>query len=247
MDNPSTQNRQPLRREVRPIPQEPEKRKMRIKMWMGWMLIIAAIIFDVVELLGGYISAEIIAAIVGIIGSFVFWVWFLILGVPYSSNTKKFGVSIVMNIAEVIPGFDAIPFWFFWTLGMVIIVGMVRMEDKGEKPSIIGGFFEGFAVAETLNPVGLPIAVATMGLNRARRFAKKKAGVGQADWVKQQNEELKNPDRIEEIREKYNSKKTSPQVNAGNNILEMGNNVLDLRNKVKKPSTSAKSPLKKDA
>src|SRR3989338_7590742 len=156
-ENSAQQNQTVLRRPVRPIPQEVAPRKMRIKIWMGWALIISAICVDLVELLGGYISFEIIATIVGWVASFVFWVWFL------------------------------------WTLGMVTIVGMVRMEDKGEKPSIIGGFLEGFALAETLNPVALPIAIGTTGLNRARRFVKRKAGVGQANWVKQ-DEETDNAD-----------------------------------------------------
>ncbi|KKQ77633.1 MAG: hypothetical protein A3A96_03135 [Candidatus Zambryskibacteria bacterium RIFCSPLOWO2_01_FULL_39_39] len=192
-ENSAQQNQTVLRRPVRPIPQEVAPRKMRIKIWMGWALIISAICVDLVELLGGYISFEIIATIVGWVASFVFWVWFLILGVPYSSNTKKFVMAIIMNLLEIIPGLDAIPVWFLWTLGMVTIVGMVRMEDKGEKPSIIGGFLEGFALAETLNPVALPIAIGTTGLNRARRFVKRKAGVGQANWVKQ-DEETDNAD-----------------------------------------------------
>ena len=180
-ENSAQQNQTVLRRPVRPIPQEVAPRKMRIKIWMGWALIISAICVDLVELLGGYISFEIIATIVGWVASFVFWVWFLILGVPYSSNTKKFVMAIIMNLLEIIPGLD------------VTIVGMVRMEDKGEKPSIIGGFLEGFALAETLNPVALPIAIGTTGLNRARRFVKRKAGVGQANWVKQ-DEETDNAD-----------------------------------------------------
>ena len=55
-ENSAQQNQTVLRRPVRPIPQEVAPRKMRIKIWMGWALIISAICVDLVELLGGYIS-----------------------------------------------------------------------------------------------------------------------------------------------------------------------------------------------
>ncbi|KKP56251.1 MAG: hypothetical protein UR80_C0048G0001 [Parcubacteria group bacterium GW2011_GWB1_35_5] len=238
-----TPNQMPLRRPVRAMPQQQEKRKMRIKIWMGWALIIVALIADIVELLGGYISATIIAIIVGIVASFVFWVWFLILGVPYSSNTKKFAVAITMNIAEVIPGLDAIPFWFFWTLGMIIIVGMVRMEDKGEKPSIFGGFFEGFAVAETLNPIVAPIAAATMAAGKARRFVKRKAGVGEANWVKEQEEEnkqaIRNPERIKEIMNKYNPQTKQSEKSRNKNVLDLKKSTTTASHKLNQPFKKA--------
>ena len=140
-------------------------------------------------------------------------------------------MAIIMNLLEIIPGLDAIPVWFLWTLGMVTIVGMVRMEDKGEKPSIIGGFLEGFALAETLNPVALPIAIGTTGLNRARRFVKRRAGVGQADWIKQNEETdntdttMSNLDRIQQIKNKYQNKTSTFEKKSENNVLDLKKNI----------------------
>jgi len=238
-----TPNQVPLRRPVRAIPQQQEKRKMRIKIWMGWALIISAIIVDLIELLGGYISFEIIGTFAGWLASFVFWIWFLILGVPYSSNTKRFVMAIIMNVIEIIPGLDAIPFLFMWTLGMVIIVGMVRMEDKGEKPSIFGGFFEGFAVAETLNPIVAPIAVATMAAGKTRRFIKRKAGVGEADWVKEQEEEnkqvIRNPERIKEIMNKYNPQTKQSEKSSNKNVLDLKKSTTTASHKLNQPFKKA--------
>lgn len=154
---------------------------------MGWALIISAICVDAIELLGGYLSFEIIAIVVGFLASFVFWVWFLILGVPYSSNTKRFMMTIITNLGENIPFLDAIPYYFLWTLGMIIIVGMVKMEDRGEKPSYLGGLIEG--LASTPSPVA---AALLKPLNAERRFIKRKLGVGQADWIKENKKTINN-------------------------------------------------------
>lgn len=181
-----TEAREPLRRPVRPVPNPEPQRKMRIKNWMGWALIISAFCVDVIELIGGYLSAEIIAIVVGFIASFTFWVWFLILEVPYSSNTKRFAMVIITNLGENIPGLDAVPYYFLWTLGMIMIVGMVKMEDKGEKPSYFGGLIEG--LASTPSPVA---AALLKPLSAERRFIKRSLRVGQADWVEQERERKK--------------------------------------------------------
>lgn len=182
-----TEAREPLRRPVRPVPNPEPQRKMRIKNWMGWALIISAFCVDVIELIGGYLSFEIIAIVVGVLASFTFWVWFLILEVPYSSNTKLFAMTIITNLGENIPGLDAVPYYFLWTLGMIVIVGMVKMEDKGEKPSYFGGLIEGLASTPS------PLAAAVFKpLNAERRFIKKNIGIGQANWVKQEKKEREN-------------------------------------------------------
>lgn len=177
-----TEVREPLRRPVR-IPEPPTERRMRISAWMGWALIISAVLVDLVELAGVYLSIGIIATIVGFVASLGFWVWFLILEIPYSSNTKRFILVIIENLGENIPFADAIPYYFLWTLGMIIIVGMVRMEDKGEKPSYFGGLIEGLASTPS------PIAAAIFKpLSAERRFIKRSLGVSQASWVEQEKE-----------------------------------------------------------
>jgi hypothetical protein len=232
MDDTFPQNQTALTRPVRQFSQQ-EERKERIKIWMGWALIITALCVDLIELLGGYISFELIGTFAGFIASFVFWVWFLILGVPYSSNTKRFAMALITNVGEVIPGLDAIPFWFLWTAGMIIIVGMVRMEDKGENPTILGGIREGLTVLSVSNPVTF---VALTIMNKTRRFVKKSVGIGQADWVKQ-NGKTHNimPDlgKLQQIKNKYQARPSQP-------VGKIGNNVLNLKNKA--VPTSNKSP-----
>ncbi len=149
MDEAIEQNagiqREPLIRPVRKYPREKEV-KHRIKIWMAYCLIVFAVMIDFAELGTTYIGVVVIGGILSnLIAAFattVFWIWFLILGVPYSANTKRFGVMVVTHVAEYVPVADALPFWFMWTIGMAVTIGMVRMEDKGEKPTILGGILE---------------------------------------------------------------------------------------------------------
>lgn len=164
---------------------------------MAWALFISAFIVDLIELVGGYISFEIIATIIGIVASFVFWVWFLILGVTYTSNTKVFASSLIMNVGEVIPGLDAIPFWFLWTIGMLFIVTLTRMEDRGQEPTILGAFRRIGAWTSVPAGIGIPMLIGQTYRDRKRvsrqRLEKRK-----------ENEEImEHPERMQEIKEKY--------------------------------------------
>ncbi len=172
------------------------KHEQRIKIWMAWALIISALLTDLAEMfitwLGIIFVGGLISEIIAFVATVAFGVWFLILGVPFTSNTKKLTLSIVTIIVELIPGFDAVPVLAFgWTIGMVITIGMTRMEDKGEEPSITGGLLEGLGITmlNPLNPVTIPIGIGVNLVNKSRRFAKRKAGVGQADWVKEEEEQ----------------------------------------------------------
>ena len=186
------------------------KHRERIKWWVGWMLITSALVLDIIELL---LTDLLITAWVPIIlsaaASAVYWIFFHVLEVPYTSNTKRYAVALITNIGEFLP-FDVAQIWFLWTVGMIIIVGMVRMEDKGEEPGIIGGFMEGIGLF-TQNPVAaitMPVlSVVSYGANRARRTYKQRSG-GEANWVKEKkidqqlkNEMITKPGRVGEMRE----------------------------------------------
>lgn len=145
--------------------------KQRIKWWMGWALILTALCVDLLELLLVDTGLDLIAfgsfgTILSIGASFGFWVWFLNLGVTYSSNTKRYVATLITNIGEIIPGLDILQIWFLWTIGMWIIVGMVRMEDKGKEPSIIGAFWEMFSIG---SPIGFVVTKTVGGVGSVAR------------------------------------------------------------------------------
>lgn len=174
-----------------------QKRKPRISRVMGMLLVVSAVLVDLVELVMMDTGLDVFAF--GIFGfllsmcaTIAFWIWFQMLSIPYSSNTKRFGASIITSLAEMTPGLDALQIWFVWTLGMIVIVGMVRMEDKGEEPTILGGLSEGLALllsSNPLNPVAIPIGFALSEANIVRRRLKKATKIGQADWVKEEKEQ----------------------------------------------------------
>ncbi len=62
----------------------------------------------------------------------IFWIWYKILDIPFVSNPKNFANLAITSLFELIPGLDAIPLISFgWTIGAIIMVIMVRAEDKG--------------------------------------------------------------------------------------------------------------------
>jgi len=185
---PYYSRRPPARIEV-----EPERRQ-RIKLWMAWCLMIAAIVVDLVELIGGYISFEIIASGVGIAAAAAFGFWFNILQVPYSGNTKRFVVSIVMNMGEVIPGLDAMPFWFLWSVGMLLIITLTRMEDRGEEPTILGAL-------RRITVWTSPTALISVPLQKRRDVQRRHRQLKERQ--REAVEIAENPDRIAEIKQKY--------------------------------------------
>lgn len=175
---------------------DPEQ-KQRVKLWMGWCLIITALVVDVAELGLSYTGVGIFFAFILSIGAgFVFWLWFLVLGVTYSSNTKTFATSIVTYLAELIPGLDIVPFWFAWTVGMLLIVTLTRMEDRGEEPTILGALGRIFTWAG--GPVTIAIRYPFQKFGDVRRSRRIKR-----EYEKEMEEILENPEMEEEIKEKY--------------------------------------------
>jgi hypothetical protein len=207
--------REPLRRPVRSYGRQKEVYH-RIKIWMAYCLIVFAIMIDLAELATTYIGVVVIGGIlsnlIAIFATTVFWIWFLILGVPYSANTKRFGVVVVTHVAEYIPVADAIPFWFMWTIGMATTIGMVRMEDKGEKPTIIGGILE---ILSTTSP-----SPVTFVLGIPRRI-QRRLGVGQADWVKQQKKEEQNPSPVNTNLKQMKSPQSARPTKNNTNVLDL--------------------------
>lgn len=136
------------------ITQNQAQRHQRIKIWMAWLLVIVAVIIDLIEILLELLGIGLFGLnfLIALLVSTIFWIWFLILGITYSSNTKKFATAIIQGILEIVPGQDlTIILSFAWTVGMILIVGMTRMEDRGEDPTIIGALREFWSIS---SPVG---------------------------------------------------------------------------------------------
>lgn len=109
---------------------EEKKAKYRLSNTTMVLMVGLALATDVVELVSEWLGIGlVISPLVAIFIGMTFWFWFNLKGVNFIGSTKKFITSTVTFIAEVIPGFDAIG-GFFWTIGIVIMVIIVRLEDQ---------------------------------------------------------------------------------------------------------------------
>lgn len=188
----------------RPAPQLPEvdtETHYRVKLWMAWFLIATAILIDLAEFgifyLGLGVFGTILGWIISVYASVLFWIWFLTLGVTYSSNTKRFATSILTYVGELFPGADALPFWFLWTIGMIIIINLTRMEDRGEEPTIFGALKRIVAWGSVASGVGI------LGVAMLRRRDKKRRERLGREKQQEMLEIMQNPEMEEEIRAKY--------------------------------------------
>lgn len=84
-------------------------------------MIATAVVFDIISII------PVVGEAIGIVGSaVVFGIWFLTLGIPLLS-TKKLVTTFVGYLGEAIPAVSALP---FITVGVILIIGMTRLEDK---------------------------------------------------------------------------------------------------------------------
>lgn len=121
--------RAPLRRPVRPVTEQQEQKKERIKKWMAACMIILALCVDAIQaLLTAVAIGVILSPIILVVAWFGFWVWFMILGVSFVSNPKKLLTMGTAGILEGVPLLDALP---VFTAGIATTVFMTMAEDKG--------------------------------------------------------------------------------------------------------------------
>jgi hypothetical protein len=159
---------------------EDQPRPQRIRLWMGWSLIMTALVVDLIETLLTWVAVGVVLSpILSIGATFFFWIWFQMLGVSYTSNTKRFAITTIQAIAEIIPGLDVVPILsFLWTFGMILVVVMTRMEDRGEKPSIFGALSEVTNIGNLIS--GSPasgLAIKVQSLVRTNRRPRQSARV----------------------------------------------------------------------
>lgn len=110
-----------------------EEKRERIKTWMAACIVIVALCIDLFEMLltwlgiGVFITPVIVPCV-----TLIFWIWYKFLDIPFVSSPKNFANLTITSLFELIPGLDAIPLISFgWTVGAIIMVIMVRAEDKG--------------------------------------------------------------------------------------------------------------------
>lgn len=76
----------------------------------------------------------------------IFWIWYKLLDIPFIASPKKFFTLTVTCLAELVPGLDAMG-GFLWTAGAIIMVIMVRAEDKGGMIGNLSGASMGLMAA----------------------------------------------------------------------------------------------------
>lgn len=125
-----------LRRPVRSYSNDEPESRERIKDWMAVALVAFAFFVDLSEFVITWIGfikiGGIVSSVVSVVAGFVFWLWFLMLGVPAVSNVKQFAVRGVTFALEIFPFLDAIPLLSWaWTMGTIATIIITRSEDKG--------------------------------------------------------------------------------------------------------------------
>jgi hypothetical protein len=105
--------------------------KYRIGLGMATLMVGLALFIDLAEMILEWLLVGLVLNIIltGIVIS-IFLLWFAILGIPITKNWKLLIGMIGMPALEAIPFLDAMG-GFFWTMGIVYLVMMVRAEDRG--------------------------------------------------------------------------------------------------------------------
>ncbi len=130
-DSPQ-QNKAYLRRPVRQFQQPEEEKKDHIKTWIGLSMIIFAFCVDLIEMFLEWLGIGVLgfSSLLSIYTSVTFYIWFKLHEVNFMGSPKKLGTSLVTSILEIVTGLDAIG-GFIWTIGTILMVIIVKAEDKG--------------------------------------------------------------------------------------------------------------------
>jgi hypothetical protein len=130
MDESTQQTKTALIRPIRQFPQQQEEKKERIKLWMGAALVITAGGIDLIQgLLNLVVVGNLfIGSIISVCADFIFLIWLWMLGVGFVKNPKIFATTTIQALVGLVPVLDTLP---ELTLGILIIVLLVKAEDKG--------------------------------------------------------------------------------------------------------------------
>jgi len=103
----------------------------RVSKTTGVLMIYTALFIDVLEmLLEWMIIGLVLNYFITIFAGLLFWLWFAIKGVPFWVKPSRLITLGITFLAELIPGLDATGFGEFWTVGILILVILVRLEDR---------------------------------------------------------------------------------------------------------------------
>ncbi len=125
-ENENSQQKTALRRPVRTIPQQEQKRE-RIKVWVGLSLVILALCIDGFQaLLTAVGIGLVLGPVISVAAYTAFGIIFAMFGVSFIKSPKKLGVvggsALIEIFLSFLPGFSA---------GVVAVVLMTMAEDKG--------------------------------------------------------------------------------------------------------------------
>jgi hypothetical protein len=88
-----------------------------------------ALFIDILQaILTLYAIGVALAPVITVGATFLFWLWFNILGVSFITNPKRLATFAIESVGELIPVLGALP---LWTVGTIITIVITRSEDKG--------------------------------------------------------------------------------------------------------------------
>lgn len=110
-----------------------EEKRERIKIWMAACIVAVALFIDLIELVTTWLGIGVITSFVIVPPvTLIFWIWYKLLDIPFIASPKKFATLAITCLVEIIPALDAIPILSFgWTIGAIILIILVRSEDRG--------------------------------------------------------------------------------------------------------------------
>lgn len=109
-----------------------EKIAYRISRFTAALMITIAALADLLDgfLIGLFGGGLIINSFEALVEYGIFGLWFLFLGIPYSTNVWRFVIFISSLVLEIIPAVNAGP---FFVAGISLIIVITRNEDRHNK------------------------------------------------------------------------------------------------------------------
>lgn len=106
-----------------------QEHRQRIKWWMAGCLVCTAILVDIIQALLTLVAIGVVLSPIITVGAtFLFWIWYMMLGVSFMTNPKRLATFAAESLGELIPAADALP---LWTIGTIMTIIITRSEDKG--------------------------------------------------------------------------------------------------------------------
>ena len=161
-ENPP-QNKTPLRRPVRPIPQQEEERVERISKVAGWCMVGTAAFIDLFEAILDLLAiGAVLNSIISVCADLGFIIWFWTKGVTFVKKPKNLATMGIQALVGLIPGANILP---ELTTAVYILVKLTQSEDKGGllgkaagaasgKAGSVSRFSKISQVAQRLRPAG---------------------------------------------------------------------------------------------